>query len=451
MALTGYRLNKKREKSTGLNGLFRHGFRIVVLSLVIISGSAFPGARCLETDTFADGDSAESKIDYPKKIPSRATWEKIVSFPGAIVFFPFKVIYIATEAAFELDYEVPYVSWVADIMVSDNGRRSLLPTYGSLRGGGLKYKHKGLISENSIFDITSTIWLKNRSMQRIRIRDLDLAGGAATAGLKAEYLILPDERFYGTGMNSEKEGKTNFAWEKISLDLSLGRKFSQKVKADLVFTYQRNNILPGRENSIPSTTDIYDDISIPGLETGIELAGGDFEIKIDSRNHPGVSTAGWEISLEAGLLWQFENREFGFWESSFDIKRYVHLFYNRYMVFRTAAQNVDPLSERNIPFYYLSEIGQWNTIRGFSRSRFRDRDLLLGSVEYRWPLTPYFLHALIFVDAGKVSGDIFDSITENNFEITYGIGILGWYQNGVLIRAEIGKSKDQFRFNLNFN
>jgi len=402
-------------------------------------------------DTESGEDSTGSTVIYPEKIPSNKTWEKIVSFPGAVVFFPFRIVYLTAQAAFNADYELPYASWAADMAVSDDGRRSLLPTYGSRRGGGLKYKHNGLISENSIFDITSTIWFKNRSMQRIRIRDLDLPGGIAAAGLKAEYLVLPDERFYGIGMDSKKEGETNFAWEQFSLEFSLGRRLSRKLTTDFILAYQRNNILSGRDNSISSTTDLYDNNSLPGLETGIEFTGGYLSIVFDSRNHPGIPTAGWEIALGGGLLRQYSKGRFGFWESSLDARRYVHLFYNRYMVFRVAARRVEPFSDKEIPFYYLSELGRWETIRGFSRSRFRDNDLLLGSVEYRWPLTPKFLHALIFVDAGKVSDDILDDITEDEYEITYGIGILGWYQNGVLIRAELAKSGERFRFNLEFN
>jgi len=435
----------------GFNYNYWSRFSIFPLILVILLFLGNSSAYSQDADTDSGEDSTGTTIIYPEKIPSNKTWEKIVSFPGAVVFFPFKIVFRGAEAAFDVDYEVPYASWVADMAVSDDGRRSLLPTYGSRRGGGLKYKHNGLISENSVFDITSTIWFKNRTMQRIRIRDLDLPGGIAAAGLKAAYLVLPDERFYGIGMDSEKEGKTNFAWEQFSLDFSLGRKFSRKLKTDVIFTYQRNNILPGRDNSIPSTIDLYDNNSLPGLETGIEFTGGNLSIEFDSRNHPGIPTAGWELSLGGGLLRQYSEGRFGFWESTVDVKRYVHLFYGRYMVFRVAARRAQPFSDREIPFYYLSELGRWETIRGFSRSRFRDNDLLLGSIEYRWPLTPKFLHALIFVDAGKVSEDILDDIAKDDYEITYGIGILGWYLNGVLIRAELAKSGERFRFNLEFN
>ncbi|UCE67087.1 MAG: BamA/TamA family outer membrane protein [Candidatus Zixiibacteriota bacterium] len=324
----------------------RFSFFNLFAFLIIILCFGFSSAHCLETGTNSGKDSTESPTDYPQKIPSRTTWEKIVSFPGAVIFVPFKIIYMTSKIAFDIDYEVPYFSKIADLMVSNDGRRSLLPTYGSRRGGGLKYKHKGLISERSVFDITSTIWMRNRSMQRIRFRDLDLHGGVVTAGFNAEYFLLPDERFYGIGMDSEKNGKTNFAWEKISFNFSIGKRFFERLNFKGVFAYQRNNILPGRDNTIPSTTDIYDDISLPGLETGIELTGGNLGIEFDSRNHPGRPTAGWELSLGAGLLQQSGGDRFGFWESSFDIKRYVHLFYHRYMVFRIAARSAKPLPNK---------------------------------------------------------------------------------------------------------
>jgi hypothetical protein len=451
MALVRYRLNKQREKSADLNGLFRFGLRTIVLSLFIISGSAFPGARCLETDTYADGDSVDSQTGYPRKIPSKTTWEKLVSLPGAVIFFPFQVVYEVTESAFGTEYEVPLIGKIADLMTSDDGRRSLLPTYGSRRGGGLKYRHKGLFKRRSVFDITTTVWLRNRSMYRIRIREVDLFGGIATTGFMAKYTLMPDEKFYGLGMDSNKDDKSNFSWERTSVEISLGKRLTARLNSNLILGYQRNNILPGRDHSIPLTSDKYNSTTLPGLESGAELLGGEFEVTYDSRNHPGKPTGGWEIFLGGGYQRQYRDDNFKYWESSVDITRYAHLFFNRYMVLRTAASVARPLSGMEVPFYHLNQIGRWGTVRGFSRGRFRDRDLLLGSLEYRWPLTPNFLHALIFVDAGKVSRDIFENISDGDYEITYGLGLIGWSHEGILIRAEIGKSADQIRFNLDFN
>ncbi|UCC81074.1 MAG: BamA/TamA family outer membrane protein [Candidatus Zixiibacteriota bacterium] len=435
----------------GLTRYLRFGFSAVFFLTIIISSFGFFDAHCSEAYDNPVGDSTESDAGYPRKVSSKATWEKIVSFPGAVVFFPFQVVYAVTEKAFGTEYEVPLVGKIADLMASDDGRRSLYPTYGSRRGGGLKYKHKGLLSRGSVFDITTTAWIRNRSMYRIRFRDVDIIGGVASTGFTVRYMLMPDEKFYGLGMDSEKDDKSNFSWEQTSIELSLGKRFLDRLKSNITLAYQRNNILPGRDRSIPLTSDIYNSRTLPGLESGVELMGGNFEVTYDSKNHPGRPTGGWEIFINGGYQLQTRDDDFEYLESSMDITRYVHLFYNRYMVFRAAARTARPFSGKKVPFYHLSQMGLWSTVRGFSRGRFRDRDLVMGSLEYRWPLTPNYLHALIFVDAGKVSLDIFENISEGDYEISYGVGLIGWSHEGILIRAEIGKSSDQIRFNLNFN
>lgn len=451
MSLVRKRSSRQKERKSGLRGLLNFLLSSLTLSLAIILSPGFQNALCIEAEGYSGSDSTEIQTEYPGKISSKATWEKVVSFPGAVVFFPFRVVYKVTEKAFGTEYEVPLVGKVADVMTSDDGRRSLYPTYGSRRGAGLKYKHKALFSQRSVFDITTTAWLRNRSMYRIRLRDADLFGGIATAGFMAKYALMPDERFYGIGMDSEKNDKSNFSWEQTSIEISLGKRIATRLNSNVFFRYQRNNIFPGRDNSIPLTSDYYDAVTLPGLETGVEFFEGELEVGYDSRNHPGNPTGGWEIYLSGGYQRQYRYDDYKFWDSSVDIRRYLHLFYGRYIVLRGAIGVTRPLSGMEIPFYHLNEIGSWSTIRGFSRGRFRDRDLVMGSLEYRWPLTPNFLHALIFVDAGKVSRDIFENISEGDYEITYGLGLMGWNSEGILIRAELGISSDQIRFNLDFN
>lgn len=422
-------------------------FVFIILLLNLITVNAFGESP----DNEAKNDTMLIQIDYPKRLPARTTWEKIASFPGAIMFIPFQLTYWAAQAAMGVEYEVPFVVKIADLMIADDGSRSLLPTYGPRRGGGVKYKQKNLLSSQSIMDITATVGLRNRSMYRFRFRDIDISNGKFKAGFLAKYTLMPDEKFYGLGMKSDEENESNFAWEQISVELSIGKRYFDKIKADVFLEYQRNNILKGRDDTLPSTTELYNNATLPGLEAGIELAGGRFEFAFDSKNHPGKPTAGWEILLSGGALRETDGNRYGFWESSVDIKRYFHLFYGRYLIFRAAVRTTEPFSKREVPFFYYSQIGRWSTIRGFTRGRFRDRDLLLGSIEYRWPLMPKFLDASLFIDAGQVGHDLLNDFSGDDFEITYGIGLIGWQDGGTIVKAEIGKSSEQIRFNLKFN
>ncbi len=169
----------------------------------------------------------------------------------------------------------------------------------------------------------------------------------------------------------------------------------------------------------------------------------------DSRDRPANPSKGSEASLTAGLFQDFDD-EFRFWQLSADLRHYFHLFYNRILSLRVAGELTRPLSDREIPFYYLSELGRQETIRGFSRGRFRDRDMVLASVEYHYPVWR-MINAMLFVDVGHVADDVFNDLSRDNFEFGYGGGIQVWGSEKLTTTFFVGKSQDELRFYFNLN
>ena len=148
---------------------------------------------------------------------------------------------------------------------------------------------------------------------------------------------------------------------------------------------------------------------------------------------------------------QLGAEKYGFWRASADITQYIHLFYHRTLVLRVAGEMVQPFSDKDIPFYHLSQLGERETIRGFKRGRFHDRDMLLGSAEYRYPLSRNDrehsgIEAIIFADAGQVSPDITNDFSFDEFRPGYGAGIRFYGEDGMTTKIEFGKSRDGFRF-----
>ena len=132
------------------------------------------------------------------------------------------------------------------------------------------------------------------------------------------------------------------------------------------------------------------------------------------------------------------------------MRQHIHLFYNRSLALRLAGEITEPFSDREVPFYYLSELGRGETIRGFSRGRFRARDMVLGSLEYRYPIWAK-ADAILFVDVGQVAEDIFNDLSTDNFEVGYGGGVRIWGKEGLVTSFVIGKSSDGFRVYFGLN
>ena len=117
---------------------------------------------------------------------------------------------------------------------------------------------------------------------------------------------------------------------------------------------------------------------------------------------------------------------------------------------RFAGELRDPFKNRQIPFYYLSELGRSETIRGFTRGRFRDRDMVLGSLEYIYPIWEK-MNAHLFFDTGTVASNIFRYFDTADLKNGYGIGFSVWDNEGILGNFTVAHSSDRFRFYLDLN
>ena len=117
---------------------------------------------------------------------------------------------------------------------------------------------------------------------------------------------------------------------------------------------------------------------------------------------------------------------------------------------RIATELTEPFSDKQIPFYYLSELGRHETIRGFGRGRFRANDMILASLEYRYPIWRR-IDATFFVDTGKVSNNLADEFNTDNLEVTFGAGLRLFNRNGLILKTEFGRSDDGVRYYFSLN
>ena len=92
-------------------------------------------------------------------------------------------------------------------------------------------------------------------------------------------------------------------------------------------------------------------------------------------------------------------------------------------------------------FQYLSELGEDIGFRGFDRGRFRDYDLVMGTIEFRYPIGNNF-YAMLFTDAGQVASNIFKELNQGHLQISYGGGFRLVSVFGNVTKLEIGTSKD---------
>ncbi|MFQ5627799.1 MAG: BamA/TamA family outer membrane protein, partial [bacterium] len=392
-----------------------------------------------------EGNAGQDSVRvYPEKMPDKTTWEKIVSFPGTLLYLPLKLIFIGTEETVTYVQESEKLAKLRQMLIPKVRIRGVLPAYSIRSGVGLKYYYNDIIGEGSKLTVsTKAGFVDNRQKHYIRLRDMVL-GNNFVSTMFFQYRYLTRESFFGIGSNSDFEAISSYALEKTTAQVHLGYRINSKATLNAFAQFEQNGVFAGRDKDDPLLTEIPSD-SLPGLGTRIKMGTLGFSLILDSRNLPGRATAGWEVALSGSISDQISRNDFKYWKFMADVKRYVHLFYNRTLVFRIAAERMRPLSGNEIPFFYLSELGRRETIRGFTRGRFRDNDMLLASIEYRYPIWHYF-DAVLYCDAGQVSPDLTDTFAFDNFKFGFGGGIRVHSSRGLVLKLEIGVSTDRTRF-----
>ena len=394
-------------------------------------------------------DAISDSVEFRhKKYAARYTWEKAISLPLEIIFSPVELFFRGTKATLKYVDESKLIPKVKYFLTCDDGSCGVIPIYSSLSGGGIKMFQKGWFVPESKSDLSLSAGPRRRQTYQLRFRYNKLFGKVISSDYLIRYKFLPNERYY---FFNTKENETNFVHEQFTGEANFGKEFGNRHNLNVIFGLNVNNILKGRGGDSPSTSESFPKETLLGLGEQVKLIRLEIAAQHDSKNRPGKPSRGIEARATAGIYSQFGDDKFGFWKGSFDFKYFINLFYDRVLMLRIAGEITESVSGREIPFYHLSELGRNGTIRGFERGRFRDRDMVLGSLEYRYPIWIRGIDALIFIDSGKVTPDIFNDNSGSNFNVSYGTGLRFWSREGLVSKLEIGWSDDGMRIHFGLN
>ncbi len=425
-------------------------------SLILIFSSTIFAQNTEATPAPQNTAASDSIAAWKQANHSRSTWETLVSLPGEIAYLPLRLLFLGMENGISAVYERKLIERINNALTSDDGLTGLRPQYTSAGGLGLKLFQKDLFNKGSRLNIGASGGLQMRQRYYLELNRLRLFGGKASGGALLRYQNLPSERFYGIGADSDEDNQSNFALEQYNAELRLGPYLSPKTDIELVVGFEQNNIFPGRDTSLPRVrTPFVDGDSLDGFETEVRLLSFQANLGFDFTDHPGNPTSGLRGVVGSGIYQQLgASEEYGFSKTRFDLQQHVHLLYGRSLAFRLAGEVNKAFSDKRVPFYYLSELGRLETVRGFTRGRFRDNDMLFGSVEFRYPLRVRRdggFSAALFVDGGRVYEDLTGDFGLEDLEISYGLGINIWNNSGIITKIEFAKSSERFRVNFQLN
>ena len=410
----------------------------------------------LITDAICGDESGQESDTLLVKRPvmhTRSGWEKIAFIPGHLVYIPIK--YTLKGMNFTVGYidETKLIPRIEDFLTSDDERRGVKPTYAARSGGGLKFYQKGLFvggKERNVFETVATAGEFRRQRYQMTFENIRLSDNGFFGNFLASYVNLSSESFYGIGPDSELKDESGYALESSDFRFTLSRSVSLNSKMNLNIGSNLSQVFGTRDNTLRILSQTDFNYPLWGMSDKIGLFEISADYSYDSKDRPGNPTDGTEALFSAGIFPEFTNNDkYGFYKYTLDVSKIIDLFYERVLVLRIASENIEAFTDKTVPFYRLSELGEKESIRGFSRGRYRDMDKILASAEYRYPVwrnwMEYGLDISIFIDAGQVSPDIYRYASKENFAVGYGFGFRFWDEDGLVGKLEAGWSKDEIR------
>ena len=254
-------------------------------------------------------------------------------------------------------------------------------------------------------------------------------------GIQAAHRYHPQEDFYGPGPTSLESGRTSFLYK------------APEVQARAVFTpvkwftgaarfgWTDVSIESGKDKRYPTTEQLFTDADAPGLFDDPALYYNELSAAVDTRDRRGNARAGGYY----GIAWRrYTDNDFdrySFHSTDVELQRFFPIFdKKRVIAARLQVQATTAGDGQEVPFYYQPTLGGGKSLRSYADFRFRDRNVLLANIEYRWEALSG-LDMALFYDTGSVAARFRD--LELAEEKGYGIGLRFNTYKTVLLRIDV--------------
>ena len=144
-------------------------------------------------------------------------------------------------------------------------------------------------------------------------------------------------------------------------------------------------------------------------------------VEFDTRTTPGYTTSGGYYRLDVTDARETGGGRYTFQRVDAEVQRFIPILRDNWVIaLRGLVSTTTTADGNDVPFFLLPALGG-HTLRGYPSWRFRDRNRVLFTGEYRWTAGP-FVDMALFVDAGTVAPR-FDELDLGRLHTSHGVGL----------------------------
>lgn len=265
--------------------------------------------------------------------------------------------------------------------------------------------------------------------------------------LRAFLYALTDgsARFYGFHADSPQSAESNFGDREIGFTLSAGYDVGDHFQVVFGERLRNVNVVKGAVVSLPFTADVFPVAAVPGLD-GSTTHAQKLTVVYDTTDSKTVPTRGVRAAGSVEGSFEALGSSADFVRYDVEVKGYLPLWEERFITAGRLASSV--VRGTRVPFLETSILGGENSLRGFGRNRFFDRDAILLNLEERiqvirgrlfnvmtsWELAP-------FLDVGAVAESL-ARLKGRTLEFNPGVGFRAAVKPNIVGRIDVGYGKE---------
>lgn len=282
-----------------------------------------------------------------------------------------------------------------------------------------------------------------------RVDVLNVASAPINIALSWRDDQMPQEDFYGLGQGSSESRHVSYRHDTRDVTAAIEWKPFRRVIVGGAVAHLAPVLGRGTDSRFPSIEATFDPSTAPGLGGLPQFIRADATLGFDWRDSASHPRRGGNYQVKASRFDGQGDDGTNFRRVDVHLQQVVPLG-NRYrrLELRAQAALTGADSFARVPVIYMPYVGGPETLRGFSNTRFRDRQAVSMTAEYQWEAW-WALDAAVFVDAGQVAHTVGD-FAMRSFATNYGIGLRLHSNSKFLARLDLAYGREGFRPILGF-
>ena len=285
-----------------------------------------------------------------------------------------------------------------------NSPSGFYPYMGSVYTGGgfaLGPAYRRYSGDRTYWDVKSLLSIRAYKLVEVSTDSLGHAGGRLNLFANAGWRDATRVPFYGLGNDSRKTEITTFDLQQsyttggVQLRPVPWTRFTSAVALEDFKTGKGHG---GR----PSTILIHTPQTAPGLGARPTYVHAMASAAIDWRPAAGYARRGGLYEL-AYHNYADRDRANGFDRLDAQVVQHLPILRENWVLSYRGQLQTTLGADDVVPYFLLPSLGSGSTLRGYASWRFRERNSMLHTLEWRWIPNRLGLDMAIFVDTGKVA------------------------------------------------